>query len=158
MSNYYKNPLETSITIPAVDIIDSISFYQIKITCFHNIEWTVLRRYRDFHELHEKLLNYSISRDLLPKKKVIGNLSAKFIEQRRDDLQKYLQTIAHMMQKHMPVELVQFLDFHKYDVIFVLQHLALDIFTNGDRYLMEHDGKWSFSIIEVYNRTQSQFK
>ncbi|KAG5667802.1 hypothetical protein PVAND_015771 [Polypedilum vanderplanki] len=150
MSNYYKNPLETTITIPNVEIVEGISYYNIKVTCYHNIEWTVSRRYRDFHDLHEKLINYSISRDLLPKKKVIGNTNMKFIEQRREDLQKYLQTIAHMMQKHMPLEFVEFLDFHKYDVIFVLQHLALDIFTNGEKYLIENDKKWSFTILELH--------
>jgi hypothetical protein len=99
--------------------------------------------------LNEKLVNYSISKDLLPKKKVIGNTSAKFIEQRREDLTKYLQTIAHIMQKRMPIEFVEFLDFHKYDCIFLLQHLALDVYKNGEKYLQQHDKKWTFSILEV---------
>lgn len=149
MSNYYKNPLETTISIPNVDLIDGTAFYNIQVTCFHNCEWTVSRRYRDFHELNEKLINYSISKDLLPKKKVIGNTNSKFIEQRREDLQKYLQTIAHMMQKHMPIEFVEFLDFHKYDVIFLLQNLALDVFKNGEMYLMNEKKKWTFTILEV---------
>lgn len=149
MSNYYKNPLETTIAIPKVDLIDGTAFYNIQVTCFHNCEWTVSRRYRDFDELNEKLVNYSISKDLLPKKKVIGNTNAKFIEQRREDLQKYLQTIAHMMQKHMPIEFVEFLDFHKYDVIFVLQNLALDVYKNGEKYLQQNEKKWTFTILEV---------
>lgn len=149
MSNYYKNPLETTIFIPNFDLIDGTTYYNIKVTCFHNVEWTVSRRYRDFHDLHEKLVSYSIGKDLLPKKKVIGNLNSKFIEQRREELQKYLQTIAHIMQKHMPIEFVEFLDLHKYDVIFVLQNLALDVYRNGEKYLVENEGMWTFTILEV---------
>lgn len=80
---------------------------------------------------------------------MIGNTNAKFIEQRREDLQKYLQTVAHILQKHMPSEFVQFLDFHKYDVIFLLQSLALDVFKNGEKYLFQNDRKWTFTILEV---------
>lgn len=149
MSNYFINPLETSITIPTVTLIDNKAFYNINVTCFHNCEWTIQRRYSDFDNLNDKLVNYSISKDLLPKKKVLGNLNAKFIEQRREDLQKYLQTIAHILQKKMPIELVEFLDFHKYDVIFLLQSLAMDFYKNGEKYLMEKKKKWSFTILEV---------
>lgn len=150
MSNFYKNPLETTITIPSYELIDGTAFYSVHVTCFHNCEWRVSRRYRDFHELHEKLVNYSIAKDLLPKKKVIGNTSSKFIEQRREELQKYLQTIAHMMQKHMPIEFVEFLDFHKYDVIFLLQNLALDVYKNGERNLLQSGRKWTFTILELH--------
>lgn len=114
MSNYFLNPPETSITIPNVDLIDGTAFYNIHVHCFHNIEWTVQRRYRDFHDLNLNLVNYSISKELLPGKKVIGNTNAKFIEQRREDLQKYLQTVGFMLQKTMPQEFVNFLDFQKY--------------------------------------------
>lgn len=149
MSNFYNNPLETSISIPKVNLVDGIAYYKIYVTCFNKCEWTVLRRYRDFLSLHEKLLNYSVTKDLLPKKKVIGNTNAKFMEQRREDLEKYLQKIAHMLQRHMPVELVEFLDFHKYDVIFLLQDLAAKIHKNGEKYLQENGKKWTFTILEV---------
>lgn len=156
MSNYFLNPLETTITIPNVDLIDGTAFYNVHVTCFHNIEWTVQRRYRDFHDLNLNLINYSISKDLLPSKKLIGNTSAKFLEQRREDLQKYLQIVAHMMQKRMPQEFVNFLDFQKYDVIFLLQTLALDFFKSGEKYL-QHEKKWTFTILEVKNANFSFF-
>jgi nischarin len=81
---------------------------------------------------------------------VIGNTSSKFIEQRREELQKYLQTILVILQKHMPSEFVHFLDFHKYDVIFLLQNLALDVYRNGEKYLFQNDRKWTFTIIELH--------
>jgi nischarin len=146
MSNYFSNPAVT-INIPTAELVDGTTFYSIHVTCLHNTEWTVLRRYRDFAELHEKLISFSISRDLLPKKRILGNMSREFVEQRREDLQKYLNTVFFMMQRHTPV--FEFLDFHKFDVIFLLQHLALNIFKNGERYLTESGRKWTFTILEV---------
>lgn len=92
MACYCKHQQETTITIPSnVDIngmncieilfvysqIDSsififsgTTFYNIHIS-IGNVYWTVRHRYKEFVDLHAKLVNgQSIGRDLLPPKKV----------------------------------------------------------------------------------------
>lgn len=58
-----------------------VTFYDIQIT-IGNISWTVRRRYKEFVELHNKLVTgRSIGRDLLPPKKV-GKTPPLFFYQR----------------------------------------------------------------------------
>lgn len=83
-------------------------------------------RFRDFNYLHEKLQKeIALSKEILPGKKMIKN--SKFLEIRRIELEKYLQTVMTFVQQLVtPLELVDFLDFHKYDIGFLLQRMALD--------------------------------
>lgn len=85
----------------------------------------------------------AISKDLLPGKKVIKN--SKFLEQRRTDLEKYLQTIITIVQQLpvIPYELIMFLDFYKYDIVFLLQKMSKDLVK------MQGDKVGSFTILEV---------
>lgn len=87
----------------------------------------------------------AISKDLLPGKKIIKN--SKFLEQRRVDLEKYLQAVIIIVQQLpvIPYELVLFLDFHKYDIFFVflLQKMSKDL----NR--MQGDKVGTFTILEV---------
>lgn len=48
----------------------------------------------------------------------------------------------------MPLEFVEFLDFHRYDIVFLLQHLALKFFHNGDQLLLQQK-PYAFSLLEV---------
>lgn len=48
----------------------------------------------------------------------------------------------------MPKEFTDFLDFYKYDVIFLLQNLASSIFTYGESYLTKSKN-YNFCILEV---------
>lgn len=102
----------------------------------------VRQRFKSFVELHEKLQkNIAISKDLLPRKKIIKD--AKFLDQRRNDLEKYLQTVTATVQQLPVLDLVQFFDFHKYDVVFLLQNMALDLSRR------ENDKSATFTILEV---------
>lgn len=143
MSCYHLSPSATKVSIPAFETIDGVEYYLIRVTCWHNKDWQINRRFRDFHELHEKLQKeIAISKDLLPGKKMIKTI--KFLEQRQQDLEKYLQTVTSIIQQStMPLDLVQFLDFHKYDVVFLLQKMALDMSRN------QFDKKATFTILEV---------
>lgn len=70
MSCFLKYSPETDITIPQFIDINGITYYDIKITV-GNVYWNVQHRFRQFVDLHEKLISgRSISRDLLPPKKV----------------------------------------------------------------------------------------
>jgi hypothetical protein len=53
--------------------------------------------------------------------------TTKFLDQRKEDLEKYLKTVQQLVQSIPPVEIVQFLDFDKYDAVFLLQKLAKDL-------------------------------
>lgn len=95
-------------------------------------------------QLHDKLQSsIAIDKDLLPGKKIIKN--SKFLEQRRIDLEKYLRVVTSTVQQLpvMPLELVQFLDFHRYDVLCLLQNMALDLSWKPE----QKAGK--FTILEV---------
>lgn len=57
--------------------------------------WSVFRRYSEFHRLHKRLQKeYPSVRTLdFPPKKKIGNMNAQFVEQRRQRLQVYLNSL-----------------------------------------------------------------
>lgn len=70
MACFFNHPNDTTIKIPRNIDINGITFYDIHIT-IGSISWTVQHRYKEFVELHEKLVSgQSIARDLLPPKKV----------------------------------------------------------------------------------------
>lgn len=167
MSCYHLNSGETSINVPSFEVIDNVAFYMIHIKCWgfgQEKEWTVshatykiftndsldyifpqvCHRYRDFEKLHEKLQKETaLAKDLLPGKKIIKN--REFLETRQRDLEKYLQTVAKTVQHQVPLDFVEFLDFHKFDVNFLLQKLAMEL---SQRNSSDHK-LWTFTILEV---------
>ena len=55
------------------------------------LRWTVHRRYSDFEELNNKLVRSGFPGiPVLPGKRIMGNLSTAFLEERREDLETYL--------------------------------------------------------------------
>lgn len=114
------------------------------------VSWKVRHRYRDFVELHEILVaDHGVTKDLLPPKKVIGNRDPVFVEKRRSALEMYLASVLTFLQQTMPRELAKFLDFHKYDVLFMLQEMAISFFEGGDDYLrVSRDG--DFTPLQLY--------
>lgn len=102
----------------------------------------VRHRYSDFYDLNEKLhKEIAIPREKLPGKKVLKN--SKFLEQRQHDLEVYLQTMGQLCKLQIPTVLVEFLDLHKYDVVFLLQKLALHLAH------VSQATSWTFTILEV---------
>ena len=71
MSCYFRQNSETEISVPKfIESSTGVTYYDIKIKV-KNVEWMVERRYKDFDQLHEKLVEeLSISKKLLPPKKV----------------------------------------------------------------------------------------
>lgn len=70
MSCYMKASQETTITIPNNVDINNVTYYNILVSV-GNVNWTVRRRFKEFVDLHTKLVSgQSIGRDLLPPKKV----------------------------------------------------------------------------------------
>lgn len=57
-------------------------------------EWTVLRRYRNFEQLHKQLRNaYKYDGSLPPKRYLFGSNNWEFVEERREQLDVYLKDV-----------------------------------------------------------------
>lgn len=59
-------------------------------------EWEGVRRYKEFHKLHEELLKRwpGVPIPQIPPKKTIGNKDVKFINERRFYLERFLKKMA----------------------------------------------------------------
>lgn len=150
MSCYLQHSRECSIGISkAVTDVDRVTYYYIDVNV-GDVTWSVRKRYREFLELHRKLVNeHTVTKDILPGKKIIGNKEPDFVERRRVGLEIYLQTVLSFLQKSMPEELFDFLEFDKYDVILIVKKLAADFFQNGDTYLLNDNG-FNFNVLLLY--------
>jgi len=115
----------------------------------------VKHRYSAFAALHDILVNdHGVAKDLLPPKKVIGNQDPVFIEKRRAALETYLQTVMNFLKIAMPQELAYFLHFHQYEVLYLLQSLALQFFNEGDL-LLQNSTSFKFTPLQVkFTHTQ----
>ncbi|XP_064487149.1 nischarin-like [Ornithodoros turicata] len=101
--------------------------------------WTVKHRYNDFREVNEKLTSsHHVAKSLLPPKKLFGNQSEAFIQQRQSELELYLQSLVHQFSVPPPV-LGQFLDFHRYEVHTILDDLAERLFDEGESLLAKDE-------------------
>jgi len=90
-----------NITIPtfslkhkAAQSTGQFAVFELTVEAISNgtrLRWTVHRRYTDFEELHNKLVRsgYPGLTDL-PGKRLMGNLSTAFLDQRREELQSYI--------------------------------------------------------------------
>ncbi|XP_068162112.1 sorting nexin-29 [Antennarius striatus] len=77
--------------------------YQVYIRILDN-EWNVYRRYTEFRELHNHLRAQFPQVDTFnfPPKKALGNKDAKFVEERRKQLQGYLRTVMNKLIQTLP--------------------------------------------------------
>ncbi|XP_037133418.1 sorting nexin-29 isoform X1 [Syngnathus acus] len=77
--------------------------YQVYIRILDN-EWNVYRRYTEFRELHNRLRSQFPQVDTFnfPPKKAIGNKDAKFVEERRKQLQCYLRMVMNKVIQTLP--------------------------------------------------------
>ncbi|KAK7918688.1 hypothetical protein WMY93_009972 [Mugilogobius chulae] len=77
--------------------------YQVYIRILDN-EWNVYRRYTEFRELHNLLRAQFPQVDTFnfPPKKALGNKDAKFVEERRKQLQCYLRMVMNKLVQTLP--------------------------------------------------------
>ncbi|XP_074052550.1 sorting nexin-29 isoform X4 [Macrotis lagotis] len=77
--------------------------YQVYIR-IKDDEWNVYRRYAEFRSLHHKLQNKypQVRAYSFPPKKAIGNKDAKFVEERRKQLQNYLRNVMNKIIQTVP--------------------------------------------------------
>ncbi|EDW73904.1 uncharacterized protein Dwil_GK19704 [Drosophila willistoni] len=151
MACYYRQHEESAVTIPKYNETSSggVIFYAIFVRV-GKVEWMVERRYRDFSQLNDKLVEEtSISKKLLPPKKLVGNRQPAFLEQRREQLETYLQELLVYFRTELPRTLAEFLDFNKYDIIYLLQDLAQLFHEHGDA-LLSAKKEYNLSALEVF--------
>nr|XP_014347369.1 PREDICTED: sorting nexin-29-like [Latimeria chalumnae] len=77
--------------------------YQVYIR-IRDDEWNVYRRYTEFRTLHHRLrTKYAqVEGFNFPPKKAIGNKDAKFVEERRKQLQSYLRNVMNKIIQSLP--------------------------------------------------------
>lgn len=77
--------------------------YQVYIR-IKDDEWNVYRRYTEFRGLHHKLQSKypQVRAYNFPPKKAIGNKDAKFVEERRKQLQSYLRSVMNKVIQAVP--------------------------------------------------------
>ncbi|XP_026461525.1 nischarin [Ctenocephalides felis] len=153
MSDFQKYNNETKISVTSTEEIDNVIYYLIEVK-IDKIKWVVKHRYKDFSELHESLVNdHGVAKDTLPPKKVIRNKCPNFIEKRREGLEEYLKNLLVYLQKTMPREFATFLDMDKYDILFLLQSMAINFFNNAETYL-QNCKSFKFTPLELYAISQ----
>lgn len=82
--------------------------------------------------------------------KVIGNRSLPFLEQRQKELEKYLQKVLFFLQQRMCREFIEFLEFNKYDIVYLLQDLANIFFQQSELLLQFFNKRYEFSVLELH--------
>lgn len=77
--------------------------YQVYIR-IKDDEWNVYRRYTEFRALHHQLQSAfpQVRAYSFPPKKAIGNKDAKFVEERRKQLQSYLRSVMNKVIQMVP--------------------------------------------------------
>lgn len=93
--------------------------------------------------IHLKI--YSIYLLLL---QLVGNKQPAFLEQRREQLETYLQGLLTSFRNELPRLLAEFLNFNKYDITYLLQDLAKLFNESGDA-LLSSKKEYNLSALEV---------
>ncbi|KAK9890366.1 hypothetical protein WA026_010459 [Henosepilachna vigintioctopunctata] len=153
MACFWLNSQETRVKIPITEEQENTVFYIIQVFV-GEIYWSVKHRYNDFYELNTKLVNdHGVAKDILPCKKLLRSKCPEFIENRRHGLEIYLQKVLKFLKLAMPRVFLEFLDFHLYDVYFILQSLALKFYSEADSYLSSAK-TYNFTTLEVHAITK----
>uniref|UniRef100_A0A9J8D8H5 Sorting nexin 29 n=1 Tax=Cyprinus carpio carpio TaxID=630221 RepID=A0A9J8D8H5_CYPCA len=92
---------------PSLSDFETESLLRIKSMVYIRIldnEWNVYRRYAEFRALHNYLRPQFPQVDTFnfPPKKAIGNKDAKFVEERRKQLQSYLRMVMNKLIQALP--------------------------------------------------------
>uniref|UniRef100_A0A3Q0R078 Sorting nexin 14 n=1 Tax=Amphilophus citrinellus TaxID=61819 RepID=A0A3Q0R078_AMPCI len=122
-----RNLLAWSIIIPYIDFYDDdIKKERILYYCIHverkdrkyigheTEKWLVYRRYLEFYVLESKLTEFhgTFEDAQLPSKRIIGPKNYEFLESKREEFEKYLQTLLQHPELSNSQLLVDFLSPH----------------------------------------------
>jgi hypothetical protein len=128
--------------------------YKVEVVTEYN-QWYLYRRYSEFHTLHRKLMKlHAVHRDLLPPKRYHGNLSKQLIDQRRLQLETYLQRLIHSEARiSQSTKLQTFLDVSSHDIVKITDFLARHLHRHGDELLMQAKPV-ALSVNEMFSITK----
>uniref|UniRef100_A0A2K5Q1G3 Sorting nexin 29 n=1 Tax=Cebus imitator TaxID=2715852 RepID=A0A2K5Q1G3_CEBIM len=103
--------------------------YQVYIR-IKDDEWNIYRRYTELRSLHHKLQNKypQVRAYNFPPKKAIGNKDAKFVEERRKQLQNYLRSVMNKVIQMVP----EFAASPKKETLIQLMPFFVDITPPGE--------------------------
>ena len=109
------------------------ALYKIDVMTKSN-HWFVFRRYREFNDLHKKLVSlYGIPKDMLPPKKFMSNMALSVLEKRKAALEHYLQRLVNSSTYvSTSPEIFEFLEVQRHDVMSVTKALAKNLAQNGE--------------------------
>lgn len=84
--------------------------YMIKVTGLDGTVWTINRRYRQIHALHDQLRGvHGSAMPEIPGKRVFGNMNPAFIQEREAGLQRYFVELVRLEQDVRSPAFAQFL-------------------------------------------------
>ncbi|XP_066932916.1 nischarin-like [Clytia hemisphaerica] len=104
--------------------------------------WFVFKRYKEFYNLHQKLIKqYKIPKDLLPPRKITNNMAKETLENRREALEHYLQKLLNSCNTGVrrSEDLAEFLDVKSHDVPHVTHDLTRYICKHGQSILLSKE-------------------
>ncbi|PAA52667.1 hypothetical protein BOX15_Mlig031808g1 [Macrostomum lignano] len=143
-----------NIQVIGFDFSEGYINYEIEI-CIANVCWLVRRRFSEFFALHQTLCSQrafemrSLSPKLPPKKASLGgNLSTRLAEERQRALSIYLQALVGLFD-NLPMPLVRFLLWDKYEVQGITASLTEYLFEKGSAWLASGHA-FEFSVVQVY--------
>ncbi|CAH0402441.1 unnamed protein product [Chilo suppressalis] len=149
MSSFINHRDASKVSVDETVTKDNVTYYKITVKV-GAVNWSVSHRFSEFVELHEKLVSdHGVTKEWLPPKKVIRNKIPKFIEQRRDALNEYLKNVLNYLRLTMPYEFAHFLDFHLYDIFFLLQDLAKSLYLEGDK-ILQNTAAYKLTPMELH--------
>lgn len=86
---------------------DTHHVFQVYVRCGDD-EWNVYRRFTHFSDLHQQVTRiFGTNKIKLPRKKAFGKKSAKFVEERRKELENYIRQIIQLCLGQTRSPLVQ---------------------------------------------------
>lgn len=86
---------------------DTHHVFQVYVRCGDD-EWNVYRRFTHFSDLHQQVARiFGANKIRLPRKKAFGKKSAKFVEERRKELENYIRQIIQLCLGQTRSPLVQ---------------------------------------------------
>ncbi|XGW31355.1 hypothetical protein V3C99_009934 [Haemonchus contortus] len=139
------------------------ALYTIQLTV-DGYTWVVERRYSEFDAMDMRRFP-DRKKSFLPPKKLIRNLDAEFLEERRMELEKYCRALLELevwYQKQkkvnsLPLLTAKFFDFHQYEIHSIVDDLSVRLGGVGDEWLTSSESSpkyFEFTPIEMHAITE----
>lgn len=121
MANHIRSNL--TVTVPEAVTEDGVTLYNIHVRV-GEVCYQVQKRFSQFQTMHHQLVEEGVDRDLLPPKKLLGSKDPAFIMKRRRELEIYLQSVCHFLERNLSPYLLDFLELGQYDIHLIVSSLA----------------------------------